>query len=1184
MGRDVPQFKANRSGLLLAIAVAQLLYLWQSISAADPGLTPNALAEIQALEQEKAARTPAQQKIHSSLIYARRKHLTGVASPAAPHLLPDVKFEPDGRVLVDITATVSDDLLAFIKQNGGQVISSFAQYNAIRASVPLLAIESIAERADVRFVDRAREPIFNTCTAMGADYDGDICHQACNARDTYGVDGTGVKVGVLSDSVSYLTNSQAAGNLGPVTVLAGQSGTNFPGNEGEGTAMLEIVHRIALGAQLYFATGYPSPGQMAANILALADAGCNIIVDDVTYQNESPFQESQPISEAVHVVSDQGILFFSSAGNFGNYDRGSSGTWDGDFVDGGPVGPPIAGTNINGKVEIGRLLNFGGGTNYNIILASTPAAELFWSDPLGASTNDYDLFVIGIGGVVGASTTTQNGTQDPFESVAGNFIAGYELVVVKYSGANRFLQLENGTKTQFAGLSFNTPGRVKGHNCVFAQNAFCVAATDVANSYPFAFTGGATDPVESFSSDGPHHLFYYPNGQPITPGNFSSTGGFVVQKPDITAGDGVHGSSVPVAGFNPFYGTSAAAPQAAGIAALVWSKNLSQSPYEVRVALQATALDIMTNGVDRDSGYGIVMAYPAVGIVSNVLALANSWTNSASGKWEGGANWSKGVAPTTAHTAIIISNGPGKTVTIDNLTTNTPVNMTINSLAVSAPPGSANVLFLNRAGTTIPLTSYNGLVLDTNGTLVVNGSEVASFAGGLVVGNSGGSSTLIITNSGLVYDDSCLVGVNSNASGSAVLVAGPGSVLYNFTDLEVGDSGSGNSLTLSNQAQMLSTDAAIGYNASSTGNSVLVTGAGSIWYNNPTLEVGYLHVGFNGSGNTLTIANGGAVYCENGFIGAYSSNNIAAVTGAGSAWINNINLYVGLSGSANQLTISGNGSVIASNAYVGFGYTNTGNAITIAGGSLQLNATLDVRGGTLTVNSGTLNVGSLVASNAATSIIQFNGGSINVAGSFITNGQSFVVGDGTDVATYHLLGGVHFFANNLRIRTNAFLTGCGTIIGNVTVDAGGTLLADCGGNLTFTGILTNNGIMHAQNGSMLKAFGPVVNNGIIDIMDGPTNFSGGLVNNGTIVDASYFRVTSITKQSNSLNIAWATVGGRSYVVQTNAPLPGDSFTNNFSDFTGPIDFPGTTLGSTNYFDVGGATNMPSRYYRVRLVP
>jgi hypothetical protein len=60
-----------------------------------------------------------------------------------------------------------------------------------------------------------------------------------------------VKVGVLSDSIDHLAQAQSSGALGPVTVLPGQGGSG----EGEGTAMLGIVHAMAPGAQLFFATG-----------------------------------------------------------------------------------------------------------------------------------------------------------------------------------------------------------------------------------------------------------------------------------------------------------------------------------------------------------------------------------------------------------------------------------------------------------------------------------------------------------------------------------------------------------------------------------------------------------------------------------------------------------------------------------------------------------------------------------------------------------------------------------------------------------------------------------------------------------------------------------------------------------------------------------------------------------------
>src|SRR4029079_12417182 len=94
------------------------------------------------------------------------------------------------------------------------------------------------------------------------------------------------------------------------------------------------------------------------HIRDLRNAGCDIIVDDVLYFVETPFQDGQVgatntnggvIIQAVKDVSAAGALYFSSAGNSGNLTDGTSGTWEGDFVDGGPVGPPISTAGETGR-------------------------------------------------------------------------------------------------------------------------------------------------------------------------------------------------------------------------------------------------------------------------------------------------------------------------------------------------------------------------------------------------------------------------------------------------------------------------------------------------------------------------------------------------------------------------------------------------------------------------------------------------------------------------------------------------------------------------------------------------------------------------------------------------------------------------------------------------------------------
>src|SRR5262249_3665304 len=273
-----------------------------------------------------------------------------------------------------------------------------------------------------------------------------------------------------------LAASQASGDIGPVTVLAGQSGTS-PGQCSataacdEGTAMLEIVHDIAPGAQLYFATAFGGSANFANNIRNLRTAGCDIIIDDVFYFAESPFQDGQApgivsptnggiIAQAVNDVTDSGALYFSSAGNSGNKNDITSGVWEGDFVDGGNATGPLTGA--------GRVHLFPGALTFDTVtLAGSGQYNLNWSDPLGASNNDSDLYALHAGGpaVIAASTGTQNGTQDPFEAI-GPTAASPRLVIVKFPGAGRYLRLTPNRGR----LPGNTAGQTTGHSC--GANAF----------------------------------------------------------------------------------------------------------------------------------------------------------------------------------------------------------------------------------------------------------------------------------------------------------------------------------------------------------------------------------------------------------------------------------------------------------------------------------------------------------------------------------------------------------------------------------------------------------------------------------------------------------------------------------------------------------------------------------------
>jgi len=594
MQRDRSQrpLRARRPlrGRWLALAALLASLAGGGPARAQSAVGPELASGIAALLEEKAARTPSQRKLGSQLLYAARMQRGAPVARGIARLHTPVEIDAEGRVLVDVRGRVGEPLLREIRELGGSVVASVPRFGAVRARMPLAAVEALAAHSAVhaiRHADRAYTRKLDTS-------EGDGAHFADDARATHGLDGSGVSVGVLSDGVDALASLVSSGDLpAGVTVLPGQAGS---GNEG--AAMLEIVHDLAPGAALLFATAFTSQASFASNILALRAAGADVIVDDVGYFAEAVFQDDDVAAAVDQVVAD-GALYFSAAGNGGNLNDGTAGVWEGDFN---------PGQSVNGK----PAHDYGGGDITNEVTQDSPFAfSLHWADPLGGSSNDYDLFLTNKPGTVifAASTDVQSGSGDPFEIIgSGLNDKGRMLIVVRDAGsANRYLHL-NANRGE---LEHATAGQTGGHPG--ARGAFAVAAVD-ARGHTSGFAG--TEPVESYSSDGPRRVFFEADGSPITPGDFSSSGGELRQKPDLTGADCVSTASP---GFSTFCGTSAAAPHAAAIAALLLERGGGPAladPADVAAALAATALDIEASGNDRDSGAGIAQALAATGAMT----------------------------------------------------------------------------------------------------------------------------------------------------------------------------------------------------------------------------------------------------------------------------------------------------------------------------------------------------------------------------------------------------------------------------------------------------------------------------------------------------------------------------------------------------------------------------------------
>lgn len=525
----------------------------------------------------------------------------------------------DGAVAMDFIATGdADTLLADLEKLGLKQGSVYGRYVS-----GMLPIEAIAPVADLKSLQFARAAMATTNVGLVTSQ-GDISMRADVARSTFGVDGTGVTVGALSDSYDNLGGAAGdvatgdlpgignpLGNTTPVKVLEDLPG----GGTDEIRGMLQLVHDVAPGADLAFHTAFGGQANFANGIIELAEAGSKVIVDDVIYFAEPMFQDGI-IAQAVDQVVADGAAYFSAAGN------GARNSYESAFNPSGVVIP-----------QIGEFHDFDPGVGVDFLQSITiPVGTTFiisfqWDSPFfsvsggAGSPNDLNILLLNESGTnILAGSASNNIGNDPVEIFGfvndGSFGTDqFNLAISNFAGPNpdllKYVLFGNATINEYATNSSTTYGHSN------AAGAEAVGAAFYQQTPEF----GVNPPeLEFFSSAGGTPILFDIDGNRLPEPE-------IRLKPGIVAPDGTNttffppfpGQDVEGDGFPNFFGTSAAAPHAAAVAALMLDAVPGATPAQIYEALEQTALDMddpftpgFDVGFDFRTGFGFIQADAAI--------------------------------------------------------------------------------------------------------------------------------------------------------------------------------------------------------------------------------------------------------------------------------------------------------------------------------------------------------------------------------------------------------------------------------------------------------------------------------------------------------------------------------------------------------------------------------------------
>jgi hypothetical protein len=481
--------------------------------------------------------------------------------------------------LRSLGATVRTSSAGFAAVPGAELPAA----GLISAMVPFDKLDAVAA---LPWVATLRPSLRPTSDVGAITAEGVPLHKADVAQQR-GLTGRGQKIGAISDDVDHLADSIARGEL-PADVQVVKTAA-FDGDEG--TAMLEIVHDMAPGAKLAFATTGETTADYVAAFHDLAAAGVSMITEDIALDDEPVFAQGIGAATA-EGLAKHGIFVSSSAGNLATRH-----------------GPrmPAAGTGrtpddatssfTNCPAALRNTVNLRGTDNtYNLNLLPGAAIlpTLQWSEPRAVfptegqgGFTDLNLYLIDASGscLAMSNAVQTNGVGDTIEQfIYQNTTAAAQPVrlvvdVAGTSSARAVPTLDLRWRALSAGVQTLEP--VDRAGSLNPDSNYLGFATSAGAGNASVSVDPATVPLEAFSAAGPIQILSTtrcPGNRPGPCRGVPGPRGFSFPAPSWTASDGVSVSGVGPFGSGVcpatkqgdcrFFGTSAATPSAVGVAAL----------------------------------------------------------------------------------------------------------------------------------------------------------------------------------------------------------------------------------------------------------------------------------------------------------------------------------------------------------------------------------------------------------------------------------------------------------------------------------------------------------------------------------------------------------------------------------------------------------------------------------------